>query len=216
MSLERRETRGERTVVSVGLTGGIGAGKSTALTMFQDCGAQVASADDLVHALYARSEVASRVAGYFGPQVLDAASSVDRGRLAEAVRGRPERLHWLEGLTHPLVAEEIARRVATAAAGSLLVFEVPLLFEAGYQYLFDLIVTVEAGPEVRRQRSIQRFDLQQFAELEALQASPEQRIDGADLVITNDGAPELLRAGVEEACELARAMREPSAGGSEQ
>ncbi len=135
---------------------------------------------------------------------------MDRARLAEAVRGRPEQLHWLEELTHPLVAEEIARRVASAPRGSLLVFEVPLLFEAGYEHLFDLIVTIEAGSEVRRRRSTHEFDLRQFAELEALQASQEQRVQASDLVIVNDGTPAELRESVKAAYAVAMGMMQAS------
>jgi dephospho-CoA kinase len=111
MGRERRESQAGRTVVAVGLTGSLGAGKSTALALFGECGALVFSADQLVHELYERPVVASQVAEHFGTRVLAGPGSVDRARLAEAVRGRHAELHWLEGLTHPLVAAEIAHRV---------------------------------------------------------------------------------------------------------
>ncbi len=115
------------------------------------------------------------------------------------MRGRRRELRWLEKLTHPRVAEEIERRISEAPPGAVVVCEVPLLFESGSEGLFDLIVTVEAGRENRRQRSIHRFDLAMFSELEELQASSEQRVAGSDLAFFNDGDVEQLRAFVREA-----------------
>lgn len=193
-------------VVAVGLTGGIGAGKSTALALFAQEGALTISADALVHELYATSEVAARVAERFGATVLKAGGVVDRSRLAEAVRGHPRRLRWLEELTHPLVAEEIGRRLTAAPAGTVVVCEVPLLFEAGFEALFDLIVTVEAGPETRRHRSVHHFSLEQFGEFERLQASTRRRVEGSDLVFFNDGSLDDLRAFVGSAYTRARSL----------
>jgi dephospho-CoA kinase len=206
MGQERRESQGERSVVAVGLTGSIGAGKSTALTLFGEAGALVFSADQVVHELYERPAVASAVAEHFGLQVLGATGTVDRSRLAEAVRGRPEELRWLEGLTHPLVAQDIGRRVEAAPSGSVVVCEVPLLFDSGFERLFDLVVTVEAGSDVRRRRSIHEFGLEQFAELEALQASRERRAQGSDVVIVNDEGLDRLGESVRSAYEVAREM----------
>ena len=69
-------------------------------------------------------------------------------------------MRWLEKLTHPLVAEEIERRIGDAPAGTVVVCEVPLLFESGFERLFDLVVTVEAGGETRRRRSTHGFDVE--------------------------------------------------------
>lgn len=201
-------SRGRRDVVAVGLTGGIGAGKSTALAFFKELGALTVSADRLVHDLYGRPEVAALVAGHFGPEVLDARGRIDRKRLAAAVRGRPDELARLEAITHPRVAGSIMRRIDKAPAGTVVVCEVPLLFEAGYEALFDLIVTVEAGPETRRRRSIHGFGLEQFSEFERLQASSERRAAGSDLVFFNDGGPDELRDFVRTAYERAQTLLE--------
>ncbi|MBN1632481.1 MAG: dephospho-CoA kinase [Thermoleophilia bacterium] len=190
-------------IVAVGLTGGIGAGKSTALALFSEMGAVTMSADALVHELYKQPGVVALITERFGPGVVDSYNHVDRSRLAEAVRGRKRELRWLEKLTHPLVAEEIARRMNAAPDGSVVVCEVPLLFEAGFEALFDLIVTVEAGPEIRRRRSVQQFDLEQFTEFERLQASSKRRVEGSDLVFFNDGSLDDLRGFVRSAHERA-------------
>jgi dephospho-CoA kinase len=200
----RSSGEGARAVVAVGLTGGIGAGKSTALSLFEDLGALTVSADEVVHGLYARPEVSAQLAARFGTAVLDGDGRADRTRLAESVRGKRRELRWLEKLTHPLVAEEIERRMREAPPGAVVVCEVPLLFESGYERLFDLVVTVEAGGENRRRRSIHRFDLDLFSELEKLQASSEERVAGSDLSFFNDGDLEQLRGFVQQA--YARAL----------
>jgi dephospho-CoA kinase len=181
-------TRERTDVAAVGLTGGIGAGKSTALRFFADDGALTLSADEVVHQIYGREDVRRAVAERFGVQVLAVGGEVDRRRLAEEVRGRQEQLAWLEALTHPLVEEEILRFIREAPSGAVVVCEVPLLFEAGMQDLFDLVVTVEARADVRRGRSTHSFDLDMFEELDALQASSERRIAEADLSFFNDSA----------------------------
>jgi dephospho-CoA kinase len=201
---QERRSQERRDVVAVGLTGGIGAGKSTALALFRELGALTVSADRVVRGLYARREIATLVAEHFGPEVLSARGRVDRARLAEAVRGRPEELAWLERLTHPRVAEEIEQRIAKAPPGTVVVCEVPLLFEADYEARFDLVVTIEAGPENRRRRSTHDFGLDQFAELESLQASTERRVAGSDLAFFNDGGRDELRAFVRTVYEQAQ------------
>jgi dephospho-CoA kinase len=206
MSRERRHSRKGHEVVAVGLTGGIGAGKSTALDLFADLGAMTLSADTLVHDFYRRPVVAERVARHFGSAVLDESGVVERTRLAGEVHGRPEELRWLQTLVHPLVTEEIERTIESASAGTVLVCEVPLLFESGYERLFDLVITVEAGAEVRRLRSVHGFGLEQFAELEGLQASQERRVEGSDLIFFNDGGCDELARFVAEAYELARGL----------
>lgn len=200
MSRERRD------VVAVGLTGGIGAGKSTALALFGDLGALTISADQVVHQLYAQRGLSTRIAAHFGRAVLNVQGTVDRGRLAEAVRGQRDELAWLERLTHPQVAKRIQRLINEAPAGTVVVCEVPLLFEAGHEALFDLIVTVEADREHRRLRSVHRFDLDQFAEFEGLQASSDRRVEGSDLAFFNDGDLGDLRGFVRAAYSQARAL----------
>jgi dephospho-CoA kinase len=193
-------------VVAVGLTGGIGAGKTTALRFFDESGALTLSADEVVHRLYARDDVKATVAGHFGAGVLDSDGKIDRRHLAQMVKGRPDELRWLESLTHPLVAKEITAFILGAPAGAVVVCEVPLLFNTGMQGLFDLIVTVEAGADERRRRSVHGFDLETFGEFEALQAAGERRVAGSDLAFFNDDDVEHLRAFVGEAFERARSM----------
>lgn len=195
-----------RKVVAVGLTGGIGAGKSTALALFGELGARTLSADEIVHDLYRRRELSAEIAAHFGPHVVDERGFVDRVRLAREIRGRVDRLRRLESLTHPRVGERIRAWIETAPPGTVSVVEVPLLFEADLAGLFDMVVTIEAGEKARRRRSVHSFDLGQFTEFELLQASEERRAEGSDLVFRNDGTVDDLRGFVCEAYQHARAF----------
>ena len=193
-------------IVAVGLTGGIGAGKSTALTMFAEEGALTLSADQIVHDLYRRPEVVRCVAERFGPDVLGSDGTLDRRRLAGAVQGRREALRWLERLTHPLVAAEIERLLDEAPDGSVVVCEVPLLLESGFQDKFDIIVTVEAAQEQRLRRSAHRTSREAFLEFERLQSSTEERVQASDFAYRNDGDVAALRTFVRSAYARAASL----------
>ena len=128
----------------------------------------------------------------------------DRGSLARKVAGSRGGLRWLEELTHPLVAAEVKRRADQAPDGAVVVTEVPLLFEARYTPLFDLVVTVEAPRDVRSRRAAKRAVSHSFDELDGLQATPEQRMSISDRVFVNDGDISHLRSFVRGAYERAR------------
>jgi dephospho-CoA kinase len=177
----------------LGLTGGIGSGKSAALEAFGRHGAVTLSSDAVVHELYRRQDVREAVAARFGAQILDGAGEVDRGRLGAAVFADPDGLRFLEGLLHPLVSEELAgvTRSATERGERLVVHEVPLLFEAGLEGRYDLVLLVTAPDDVRRARVGERFD--QRASSQLPEADKRAR---AGLVYDNDGTPEELDAWV--------------------
>jgi dephospho-CoA kinase len=138
----------------VGLTGGIGSGKSEALAAFGRHGASILSSDEIVRELYLRPDVVRSVSEHFGAQALDAGGAVDRAHIAERVFSDNGERRWLEALLLPLIAERFAEwRDAEAAAGAtLLVHEAPTLFEAGIEQRYDTIVTVTAPQEVRERR----------------------------------------------------------------
>jgi len=141
-----------RRPLVVGLTGGIGSGKSEALAAFRRHGASVLSSDEVVRELYLRPDVIRAVAGHFGAKALDAYGAVDRAHIAERVFADAEQRAWLEGLLLPLIAERFAEwRDAEVASGAhLLVHEAPTLFEAGIEQRYDTVVTVTA-PQVMRE-----------------------------------------------------------------
>ncbi|MEQ9093231.1 MAG: dephospho-CoA kinase, partial [Miltoncostaeaceae bacterium] len=140
----------------LGLTGGIGSGKSAALDAFAACGAAVLSSDDVVHGLYADPAVTRAVVERFGPEVLGEDGAVDRAVLGPRVFGDRRAVAFLEGLLHPRIAGArlgwIAARRAESPPPSLMVCEVPLLFEVGLAGDFDAVVVVTAPEWVRRAR----------------------------------------------------------------
>ena len=138
----------------VGLTGGIGSGKSEALAAFAKHGAVTLSSDQMVRELYERDDVRQAVAEHFGADALDAAGSVDRAVIAGRVFSDEAERRWLEGLLLPLLAERFAewRAERLAAGDQLLVHEAPTLFEAGIEDRYDMIVLVTAPEDVRETR----------------------------------------------------------------
>ena len=175
----------------VGLTGGIGSGKSEALAAFARHGAAILSSDAVVHDLYRRPEVKEAVAARFGAEVLADGGEVDRSRLGAAAFAERDGLRFLEGLLHPLVADELVRSTAAASerGDALVVHEVPLLFEGGLEGRYDLVVLVTAPDELRRARAGARFDQRSSSQL------PEgDKRARAGVVYVNDGSLDELDA----------------------
>ncbi len=144
-------------MLAVAITGGIGAGKSTALEAFRAHGAATVSSDEIVHHLLATDDdVRAAIVARLGESVLGDDGRPDRGRVARAVFGDPEQLAWLEGLLHPLVSREyLAWREQLAALDDpplVCVTEVPLLFEVGAERRFDKVVVITAPAALREQR----------------------------------------------------------------
>jgi dephospho-CoA kinase len=140
--------------VVVGLTGGIGGGKSEALRAFRRHGAETLSSDEVVRALYEREDVRRAVADHFGPGVIGPDGAPDRAAIGRIVFADAAQLRWLEGLLLPLLSEEFAawRDRCTRAGARLLVHEAPTLFEVGVQDRYDAVVTVTAPAGVRERR----------------------------------------------------------------
>jgi dephospho-CoA kinase len=138
----------------VGLTGGIGSGKSEALEAFARHGAVTLSSDRMVRELYERDDVRRAVAEHFGADVVGAAGAVDRSAIARRVFSDDAERRWLEGLLLPMLADRFEewRAERLAAGDELLVHEAPTLFEAGIEDRYDMIVLVTAPEQVREGR----------------------------------------------------------------
>lgn len=138
----------------MGLTGGIGGGKSEALRAFRRHGAVTLSSDESVRVLYRRDDVRRAVADHFGPGVLGDDGAVDRTAIGRIVFADAAELRWLEGLLLPLLAEEFAswRDRETRSGARLLVHEAPTLFEVGVEDRYDVLVTVTAPDDLRERR----------------------------------------------------------------
>ena len=185
----------------VGLTGGIGAGKSTVARLLAEHGAIVLDAD-----LAARAVVEpgtgglAEIARTFGPGVLREDGSLDRAALAEIVFADEEQRRRLNAIVHPRVRTWMAERVAAVPEGSVVVEDVPLLVEGGGARLFEYVVVVDADDETRIGRLVgDRGMTERDARARiAAQASREQRNAAADRLIDNSGSPAELASAVSD------------------
>lgn len=178
----------------VGLTGGLGAGKSTALAALGRLGAEVLSSDAVVHELYEGAELRDAVLARFGPEVAPK-GVVDRSAVARHAFANVEDTAWLEATVWPLVGAYVAawleRARACEPAPRAAVVEVPLLFEAGLEQLYDATIAVISEEELRRARAAQRGH-ELVDERAARQLSQEEKARRATFVVRNDGTVEEL------------------------
>ena len=177
--------------LKIGLTGGIAAGKSTALQAFAKLGAATLSSDAVVHELLEGEPLRGRLAERWGPEVL-ADGGLDRAKIGEIVFADPEQLTWLEQQIHPLVQARTAEWLLSLPADTeVAVVEVPLLFEVGGERPFDTTVSVVTSDEVRRERAAARGHAL-VDEREARQLTQTEKAERAEHVIANDGSVEEL------------------------
>lgn len=181
------------TPLRIGLTGGIGSGKSTVSQMLQARGAAVIDADAIARSLTMPHGLAMpAIAHTFGADFITAEGSLDRERMRAHVFSYPEAKQALESIIHPLVALETQRQaqLATDAGHLTLVFDVPLLVEAGARWrpLVDRVLVVDCLPETQIQRVMSRNGLSREAieSIIAAQATRQQKLAAADWVINND------------------------------
>lgn len=193
--------------MKVGLTGGVGSGKSTVARLLAEHGATIIDADAI-----AREVVEPGTPGYdavvahFGDAVVRPDGALDRPALAAIVFADDEQRNALNGIVHPLVGARMAELMQGAPPGAVVVWDVPLLVENGLASEFDLVLVVEADVEIRVARLAARgMDEQDARARMARQASDEQRRAVAGQVIRNDGSLDELRARVDHVWgEIAR------------
>lgn len=184
--------------VHVGLTGGIGAGKSSVARLLAEHGALVLDADEAARAVVEPgTEGLAEVVAAFGGQVLGRNGRLDRARLAAIVFADAQRRAALNAIVHPRVRAWMAERAAAAPAGSVVVQDIPLLVEGGLVPLFDHVVVVDAADGIRVQRLMKdRGMTEDEAQARiAAQAPRSVRNAAADTLIRNEGS----RAELEEA-----------------
>ena len=186
----------------VGLTGGIGSGKSLAAQFFSQLGALVIDADQLARSAIERgSEGFDEVLLRFGDTVLKN-GDIDRVALGQIVFENPQAKKDLEEIIHPRIRAEFEEAVASLNPGQIMVYEIPLLVETNAANRFDYVITVESNIELRterlRARGMFHSDIQKRI---AAQATEEQRRAIADCVLTNDGTEDELLRQVENVWE---------------
>jgi dephospho-CoA kinase len=201
-------------MLRVGLTGGIGSGKSEVSRRLAAAGAVVLDADRAAREVVEPgSPGLAPIAARFGPEVVRQDGSLDRERVAAIVFSDPAKLAELNAIVHPLVRDWMARaeQAAAEAAGqdAIVVQDVPLLAESGLAAMYDVVIVVDVPPEVQKDRLV-RFrgmTAEAAAARMAAQASRQQRLAVADIVIANDSSLDALDRRVEEVWEDLRNVR---------
>ncbi|MEV6884612.1 dephospho-CoA kinase [Streptomyces sp. NPDC051135] len=198
-------------MLKVGLTGGIGAGKSEVSRLLVEHGAVLIDADRIAREVVAPGTPGlAAVVEAFGEGVLAEDGSLDRPKLGSIVFADPERLAVLNGIVHPLVGERSRALEEAAADDAVVVHDVPLLTENGLAPLYDLVVVVDADPGTQLDRLVRLRGMTEHdarARM-AAQATREQRREIADVVVDNDVPLEELRRRVAEVwAELVRRAR---------
>jgi dephospho-CoA kinase len=189
----------------IGLTGGIGAGKSTVTHMLEELGAAVIDADRVGHQIYLPDLPAWReIVGTFGQEVLHADRTINRQSLGKIVFADPEALRTLNRIVHPKMFERMAELIAELRVGGdmeAIVIEAAILIEANWQPLADQIWLVVASEPVVIERLAKQRNLspEQVRTRIAAQLSNEERLKHAHVVIRNDGSLDEVRAAVQQA-----------------
>ncbi|WP_285318152.1 dephospho-CoA kinase [Pseudarthrobacter sp. lyk4-40-TYG-27] len=212
-------------MLKIGLTGGIASGKSVVAARLKERGAILVDADALAREVVEPgTQGLEQIAAGFGADMLDGDGRLDRARLGEAVFGQPERLAALNAIVHPLVRARAAELTAAAPDDAVVVQDIPLLVETGQGRSFHLVVVVDAPDDVRLQRmqALRGMTPEAARSRMAAQATREQRLAAADVVLDNSGTVEQLLDQVDRLWEqrlqpyarnLAAGTRAPRTGG---
>ena len=180
----------------IGLTGGIGSGKTAATDRFKTLGIDIIDADIAARVIVEPGTAALRkISEHFGPDILQDDQSLDRAALRKKIFDEPDAKHWLEALLHPLIADQISRDLESAQS-PYAIFVSPLLIESRQMKLCHRILVIDVPKSTQLQRTIKRDnnDAEQVQRIIASQASRQQRLDKADDVIENtQGLTELIQ-----------------------
>ncbi|MFH8449855.1 dephospho-CoA kinase [Streptomyces fungicidicus] len=188
-------------MLKVGLTGGIGAGKSEVSRLLVERGAVLIDADRIAREVVEPGTPGlAAVVDAFGEEILTADGALDRPKLGSLVFADPEKLAVLNAIVHPLVGARSRELEEAAAADAVVVHDVPLLTENGLAPLYDLVIVVDASPETQLDRLVDRRGMtaQDARARMAAQATREERRAIADIVIDNDVPLDALRRRVED------------------
>lgn len=192
-------------VMLIGLTGGIGAGKSTVAKLFEERGVPIVDADAIARDVVKPGQPALvELVEYFGDGIVGAGGELNRGKLAEVAFADAESHEALNAIMHPAISAETAKRIdALRGDHSVIVHDVPLLVEAGLAGNYDLTVLVDTPAEVRLQRltELRGMDSEDAKKRIVAQATDEQRRAVCDVALDNSGDIEHLRAQFEQMWE---------------
>ena len=201
-------------MLRIGLTGGIGSGKSTVARLLAERGALVVDADRIAREVLGRGTPGlAAVVAEFGAGVLAADGSLDRSALAAIAFADEGARRRLDAIVHPLVRQRTAELVAAAPTDAVVVNDVPLLVETGQAGSYDLVLVVYTDVETRVARLVARGLSEHDARARiAAQATDEERRAAADVVVDNSGSPERLAEQVDRFWREQVAPRSGAAG----
>lgn len=186
-------------MLRIGLTGGIGSGKSTVAAQFARRGTPIIDTDEIAHALVLPEKPAYRyIVHHFGQDIVQADGNIDRARLRQIVFDDAEKRKTLESILHPRIHAQLMARAAELRAPYCL-FVIPLLIESRTDYGIDRVLVVDVEPELQLQRVVARgLGADQAQKIIAAQADRAQRLQRADDVIENRGSLAELEIRVDE------------------
>ena len=183
----------------VGITGGIGSGKSAVTDRLADLGITIVDADVAARVVVEPGQPALQaIADHFGSDAIQEDGSLDRAALRKIVFEHPDERQWLESITHPAIREEIIHQLQSADS-PYVVLSSPLLIEASQNSFVDLVVVVDVSESTQLERTMKRDDnsADLVRQIMAAQLSREERLRAADLIIDNDGNLEELHQHVD-------------------
>lgn len=186
-------------MLRIGLTGGIGSGKSTVCQMFAELGIPVIDTDAIAHQLVAPGQPAlKQLTSAFGPDILDQEGQLDRALLRERVFGDAEKRHQLEAIMHPLIRLQMQEQLKALNAAYVII-AIPLLLEKGWQSEVNRILVVDVDEALQVERTVKRdnITIDIARQIMRAQLPRQQRLEAADDIIHNEGDSTALRAQVE-------------------
>ena len=184
----------------IGLTGGIGSGKSVASDKFKSLGITIVDADVASRTVVEPGKPALKeIEDHFGSGIITAEGKLDRNNLREIIATDPEERKWLESVTHPKIGEQITKEISESTSVYTL-FVAPLLLETNSQEMCSRVVVVDVPKDVQIQRTAKRDKVSpnQVEQMVAAQMKREKRLEKADDVLLNNGTIEDLEKQVEE------------------
>lgn len=184
----------------IGLTGGIGSGKSRVCELFSDLGIDIVNADEIAHQItQINTPCYQSIIEHFGKVILKKDKTLDREKLKTVIFQNTTEKKWLEDLLHPLIWQEL-NKAANNSASPYVILEIPLLIEVGSHPMIDRVLVVDAQQAIQIKRIIQRDKVskEEAKQIIKHQASREQRLALADDVIENDGDNQHLSQQVAE------------------
>lgn len=191
----------------VGLTGGIASGKSTVSNLFRKCGIEIVDADKVAKEVSEKKESIEKISSIFGKDILDSDGKIIREKLREKAFKNRELLQELNKIIHPQVMEYFKRKKEKNSKDEILIFDIPLLYEAKMEYLCDkiIVVGVDTQKQIRRVVARDGSSEELAKKIISNQMSLDEKIKKADIVIMNDGTLEELE---EKVMKIYRELKE--------